>query len=76
MPRILLQQVQQQELEVAGAELAAHPETVAAAAAMAPMPAEETAAMAMSAAAHTVVATAMFMKFMEKTHVFVFRYCV
>src|SRR5262249_15468971 len=75
--RVLLEEMQQQKLQVAGADLAAHPETVAATAAMAPVPAKEAAAMAMStpatAAADKAVRMPILMIFMEKTHILVFR---
>jgi hypothetical protein len=65
--------MQQQELQVAGAELAAHTECVAATAARASVPPEEAAAMAMPtptpAPADAAVAAAIFMIFVEKTHV-------
>ncbi len=51
MAGVLLEEMEQQELQVAGAELAGRPELVAAAAAMASVPAEEAAAMAVSAPA-------------------------
>jgi hypothetical protein len=66
--------LEQQELQVAGADFAAGPETVAATAAVSPVPAEEAATMAMSAAratasADTAVPPAIFVIFIEKSHI-------
>jgi hypothetical protein len=65
--------LEQQELQVAGADFAAGPEPVAATAAMAPVPAEEAATVAMSAptaaSADTTVPSAIFMIFIEKSHI-------
>jgi hypothetical protein len=69
--------MQQQELQIARAELAAGPEIIPAAAAMAPVPAEK-AAVAMSAAAAAMPADAvapapMSFMFFVKMHICFFR---
>jgi hypothetical protein len=76
---ILLEEKQQQELQVAGAQLAGRPEPVVPAATMAPVPAKEASAVAMSAPAAAPADAAalvvIMMIFMEKTHIHSFRLC-